>query len=99
MLRVYKLYRPAFTISVLFWLVCGGLLSCIALTVVADEQAVQTHVKNCLLAAETDVTRSFEECFQTASGAETKSMERSSSPITGIATPSPLHQQLYQSQS
>lgn len=51
--------RPAFNIAVLFWLVCGALLSAIALTVDEDERTVQEHVKNCLTTASSQGGGSF----------------------------------------
>lgn len=41
--------REAFNIVVLFWLFCGALLTCLALTVVKDEAAVHSQVVESLL--------------------------------------------------
>lgn len=41
--------REAFNIVVLFWLFCGTLLTCLALTVVKDEETVHSQVTESLL--------------------------------------------------
>jgi hypothetical protein len=85
--------RPAFNVAILFWFICGAMLSAVALTVVDDERAVQDHVKRCLTVAMEQPASTF------ASIPQEDSDERATEAAPPASVPNPLHQIPYQSQT